>query len=113
MLMLSQEKGMLTAYFSAQQIDTQAIGRKLLGRDVPERAAKKTRYVMKQMNLTFFGQETRLMQMKNDEKEAIAKQHKEKKVKYYRNEWKQILDILGDEIHVKRIRYYTHRCFNK
>lgn len=58
---------MLQAYFAGQTVDAKAIGKKLLGRDIEEHAAKKAFYVTKQWNMVGRQEESAMQRMKVDE----------------------------------------------
>lgn len=59
----------LSEYSMAEQLDSKKIGKRLLGRDLSERAARKAWYVTRQMNVISQQQEFFLQQMVADEKE--------------------------------------------
>lgn len=66
------------------------MGRRLLGREVSERAANKAWYVTKQMNIISAQQGESLAQMAAEEKEFAAKQHlHDEKIAAYRAELKK------------------------
>jgi len=74
------------------KVDTVAIGRQLLGRELSVCAASKAWYVTKQMNIALMQQECCLKKMSANEKEyAIQKQNLDREVQNYKNELNQIL----------------------
>lgn len=70
------------------KVDAVAVGKRLLGRNVPKKAAQKAWYVTKQMNSISSAQEQSLLGMKQSE-EQYARQCREqqKRLQYYKNEF--------------------------
>ena len=91
-LKMCQHKGELQAYFAQAKVDTQAIGRELLGKDVSEHASKKAWYVTRQMNTVSMMQENRLKQMAVDEREFMEQNRKDQQeLACYKEEVERLL----------------------
>ena len=65
----AQKVNGLSEYAITVELDSKKIGEKLLGRDLPERAARKAWYVTRQMNVISQRQEFFLHKIVTDEKE--------------------------------------------
>lgn len=89
---MCQHEGELQAYFAQSKMDTQAIGRELLGKKVSEHASKKAWYVTRQMNTVSMMQENRLKQMTVDEREFMERNRKDKQeIAYYKEELERLM----------------------
>ena len=64
---LGSKEGALQSYFLDNKIDSQKIGRKLLGKEISQQAARKSWYVTRQMNTISTQQNDDLIKMAKDE----------------------------------------------
>lgn len=91
-LEMSQHEGELQAYFAQEKVDTQAIGRELLSKEISEHASKKAWYVTRQMNTVSMMQKNRLEQMAVDEREFMERNRKDKQeLARYKEEVERLL----------------------
>lgn len=93
-LELSQTDGALTAYLQGLQVDAQAVGKQLLGHEVPANAARKAWYVTKQRNTVAVQQEQDLYRMKKDEETAREQRAQDKAS--LADARKEFTDLLGE-----------------
>lgn len=69
------------------KVDAVAVGKRLLGRNVSKKAAKKAWYVTKQMNSISSAQEQSLLEMKQSEEQYAQQcQEQQKRLQYYKDE---------------------------
>lgn len=89
---LASQNDALQAYFSSSKVDSQQIGKELLGKDISQQAAKKAWYVTRQMNTISTQQADDLMTMVNDEEDfkklCIAQK---KEIDLYKREIEQLM----------------------
>lgn len=92
-LTLGQNPAALQEYLSGKKVDTKAMGKQLLGRDVSKHAADKAWYATKQMNLVNMQQEACLTKMKDDEKRHEGRRkEQEKELKELQNTLNMLLE---------------------
>ena len=70
------DKAALAAHLARTEVNAVEMGKKLLGRELSEHAARKSLYVTKQMNTTLMQQEVSLQNLKTSEQEYAAKKSK-------------------------------------
>ncbi|WP_301860536.1 hypothetical protein [uncultured Megasphaera sp.] len=69
------------------KVDAVTVGKRLLGRNVPKKAAKRAWYVTKQMNSISSAQEQSLLEMKQSEEQYARQcQEQQKRLQYYKDE---------------------------
>lgn len=92
-LTLSEDTGRLQQHLARKQVDTVALGRELLGREVSKYAANKAWYITKQMNAVSVQQEQSLRQMGAAEQDfARRQQQSNDAMARYRAEISMILE---------------------
>lgn len=81
------DKAALAAHLVKTEVNAVEMGKKLLGRELSEHAARKSLYVTKQMNTTLMQQEVSLQNLKTNEQEYAAKKKQTEAIKeaYKRN----------------------------
>ena len=92
-LALSEDTGRLQRHLAKKQVDTVALGRELLGREVSAYAAGKAWYVAKQMNAVTAQQEQNLLRMGAAEQDfARSRQQNDDAIAVYRAEIDMLLE---------------------
>ena len=92
-LALSEDTGRLQQHLAKKQVDTVALGRELLGREVSKYAASKAWYITKQMNAVSVQQEQSLRRMGAAEQDFIHRQQQSNDtIAAYRAEIAMILE---------------------
>lgn len=92
-LALSEDTGRLQQHLAKKQVDTVALGRELLGREVSKYAASKAWYITKQMNAVSVQQEQSLRRMGAAEQDFVrSRQRSDNAIAAYRAEIAMILE---------------------
>ena len=89
---LASHNDALQAHFSSSKLDSQQIGKELLGKDISQQAAKKAWYVTRQMNTISIQQADNFMKMVSDEEDFKKRYIDQKKeIDLYKREIEQLL----------------------
>lgn len=92
-LELAQDEKNLQEHFAKKKVDTVAIGRNLLGKEISKRAADKAWYVTKQMNIISTQQEMCLKDMSSNESDyALSRSQSTEELAKYKQELKLIME---------------------